>query len=48
MNTQWTAALLGASAIITTNAAALAQIAPTSAWGQAPLYDPQQLPAQRG
>jgi hypothetical protein len=48
MNTQWKAALFGASASVTISTAALAQNAPPMAWGQAPLYDPQQLPAQRG
>src|SRR5437660_5720965 len=48
MNTQRRAALFGASAIAVISAAALAQNAPPTAWGQVPLYDPQQLPAQRG
>jgi hypothetical protein len=47
MNTQWKAALLGANAILTVAPAALAQNPPPT-WGQAPLYDAQQLPAQRG
>ncbi len=48
MNTQWKAALFGASAILTITPAALAQNPPPPAWGRAPLYDPQQLPAQHG
>jgi hypothetical protein len=48
MNTQWKATLLGATAILTTTPAALAQNPPPPTWGQAPVYDPQQLPAQRG
>jgi hypothetical protein len=47
MNAQWKAALLGASAILIVAPAALAQNPPPPAWGQAPFYDPQQLPAQR-
>jgi hypothetical protein len=47
MNTRSKLELLGASAILTIGAAALAQSVPPP-WGQAPLYDPQQLPAQRG
>src|SRR5216683_105562 len=56
MMARWKAALFGGSAIFAINAGALAQnppqppvgqaLAPTV--GQAPLYDPQQLPAQRG
>jgi hypothetical protein len=56
MMSRWKAALFGGSAIVTINAGALAQnppqppagqaLAPTV--GQAPLHDPQQLPAQRG
>jgi len=42
MNIQRNAALLGASAILTISIGAVAQNAPPS------LYDPQQLPAQRG
>jgi hypothetical protein len=48
MNDITKTALLGAGAIAVISAAALAQNAPSSAWRQAPLYDPQQLPAQRG
>src|SRR6266852_1256594 len=58
MMSRWKAALFGGSAIVAINAGALALAqnppqlpagqasAPTV--GQAPLYDPQQLPAQRG
>ena len=56
MISRWKAALFGGSAIVTINAGALAQNppqppagqAPASIVGQAQLYDPQQLPAQRG
>jgi hypothetical protein len=55
MMSRWQAALLGGSAIIALNGPALAQNPPGSiavplptVLGQAPLYDPQQLPAQRG
>src|SRR5712692_9054047 len=56
MMSRWKAALFGGSAIVTINAGAFAQNppqppavqAPAPTVGQAPLYDPQQLPAQRG
>jgi hypothetical protein len=55
MQSQWKAALFGGSAILALSADALAQNPPQPppnqpppAAGQAPLYDPQQLPAQRG
>jgi hypothetical protein len=56
MTSRWKAALFGGSAIFTINAGALAQNPPQSPAGQAPapaasqapLYDPQRLPAQRG
>src|SRR5947209_8219850 len=56
MMSRWKAALFGGSAIVTINAGALAQNppqppagpAPAPTAGQAPLYDPQQLPTQRG
>jgi hypothetical protein len=48
MNTQWKAIIFGAGATLTLGPAALAQNPPPPGWGQAPLYDPQQLPAQRG
>jgi hypothetical protein len=48
MNTPSKLGLFGASAILTISAAALAQSVSPPAWGQAPLYDPQQLPAQSG
>ena len=51
----WQAALLGGSAIIALNGPAFAQnppgsiaVPPPTVVGQAPLYDPKQLPAQRG
>jgi hypothetical protein len=55
MQFQWKAALVGGSAILALCADALAQNPPqppanqlSPAAGQTPLYDPQQLPAQRG
>jgi hypothetical protein len=56
MMSRWKAALLCGSAILALTAGALAQDAPLAPAGQAakpapgqtPLYDPQQLPAQRG
>jgi hypothetical protein len=56
MMSQWRAALFGGSAIVAINLGAGAQKAPpfpggqasAPTIGQAPLYDPQQLPAQRG
>src|SRR5258708_7509741 len=56
MMSRWKAALFGGSAIFAINAGALAQNppqspagqAPAPTVGQAPLYDPQQLPALRG
>ena len=48
MSTQWKAAPFGAGATVTIGAWAFAQTAPPAAWGQTPLYDPQQLPIQRG
>jgi len=55
MRSRWKAALVGGSTVLALSANALAQnppppIAnqPAPAAGQAPLYDPQQLPAQRG
>jgi hypothetical protein len=48
MNTLSKFGLFGASTILTISAAALAQNTPPPAWGQAPLFDPQQLPVQRG
>jgi hypothetical protein len=53
---RWKAALFGGSAVVAISAGALAQNPPQSptvqlpapAAGQAPLYDPQQLPAQCG
>ena len=56
MMSRWKAALFSGSAIVAINAGALAQNppqppagpAPAPTVGQAPLYDPQQLPAQRG
>jgi hypothetical protein len=55
MMSRWKAVLFGGSAIVTINAGAFAQMpqppagqAPASIVGQAPLYDPQQLPTQRG
>ena len=55
MQSHWKAALVGGSAVLVLSANALAQnppqpsanqLAPVA--GQTPLYDPQQLPAQRG
>jgi hypothetical protein len=56
MMSRWKAALFGGSAIFAINTGALAQDAPqppasqtsAPAVGRASLYDPQQLPAQRG
>jgi hypothetical protein len=54
MMSRWKAVLFGRSAIVTINTGALAQNPPqppagqAPRVGQAPLYDPQQLPAQRG
>src|SRR5713226_5979466 len=56
MMSRWKVALFGGSAIVTINAGAFAQNpphppavqAPAPTVGQAPLYDPQQLPTQRG
>jgi hypothetical protein len=48
MNIRSKLGLFGASAILTISAVALAQGGPPTAWQQAPLFDPQQLPAQRG
>ena len=56
MMSKWKVALFGGSAIVAINAGALAQNrpqppgdqAPAQIVGQTPLYDPQQLPAQRG
>jgi hypothetical protein len=56
MMLRWKAALLGGAAMCASCAGALAQPSPPPpvnqqpppALGQAPLYDPQQLPAQRG
>jgi hypothetical protein len=54
MQSQWRPALIGASAIMALSAGALAQTpppppaGPPSAAGPAPLYNPQQLPVQRG
>jgi hypothetical protein len=56
MMSRWKAALLGGPAIFSVSASALAQPGPTPpasqltppAAGQVPLYDPQQLPVQRG
>jgi hypothetical protein len=55
MQSQWKAALAGGSAMLAASADALAQNPPQPfvnqpppAAGRAPLYDPQQLPAQRG
>jgi hypothetical protein len=48
MMSRWMAALFGGSAIVTINAGALAQNAAQPPAAQAPLYDPQQLPVQRG
>src|SRR5438128_8204671 len=48
MKSQWAAALFCGAAILTLSAGAFAQNSPPPATGQAPLYDPQQLPAQRG
>jgi hypothetical protein len=54
MRSQWKAALVGGSAMVALSADALAQTplqSPAnqpSPGGQAPLYDPQQLPTQRG
>ena len=55
MQSQWKPALIGASAIIALSAGALAQTPPSPppgppppAPGAAPVYDPQQLPIQRG
>jgi len=45
MMTRWKAALLCGSALFAVRAGTLAQNQPP---GQAPVYDPQQLPAQRG
>lgn len=55
MQITWNAALLCGAAVLTFGAAASAQpgpppagMAPPPTMGQAPLYDPQQLPAYRG
>jgi hypothetical protein len=55
MMSQWKAALFGGSAAVVISGGALAQnppqpatVQPPAAARQAPLYDPQQLPAQRG
>jgi len=55
MQSQWRPALIGASAIIALSTGALAQTPPSPppgppppAPGAAPVYDPQQLPIQRG
>src|SRR5579863_293888 len=55
MMSRWKAALFGGSALVEISAGALAQsppqpatVLPPPAAGQVPLYDPQQLPAQRG
>ena len=55
MQSQWQAALVGGSVIVAISVSALAQNSPQSAGTQpppaarqAPLYDPQQLPVQRG
>jgi hypothetical protein len=55
MRSQWKAALVGGSTLLALGANALAQNLPQPlanqpppVAGQAPLYDPQQLPAQRG
>jgi hypothetical protein len=55
MQPHWKAALVGGTAILALTAGALAQNPPqplanqlAPAAGQTPLYDPQQLPAQRG
>jgi len=48
MKSQWLRALLSGCAIFALSAGALAQNPPPPAAGQAPLYDPQQLPVQKG
>jgi hypothetical protein len=55
MQSQWQAALVGGSVILAISVSALAQNLPQSAGtrpppaaGQAPLYNPRQLPVQRG
>jgi hypothetical protein len=48
MSTQWKAAMFGAPATVTIGAATFAQTGYPPARGQAPLYDPLQLPIQRG
>jgi hypothetical protein len=55
MLSQWKPALIGGSAILALSGDAIAQTAPqppvgpsSSAAGSAPVYDPQQLPVQRG
>jgi hypothetical protein len=55
MRSQWKTALVGGSTFLALSCSALAQNPPPAAasqppqaTGQAPLYDPQQLPAQRG
>src|SRR6266852_6690010 len=48
MNFQWQPVLFFGGAVLATSAGALAQNPPPPATGQTPLFDPQQLPVQRG
>lgn len=48
MKSQWTRALFAGCAVFALSAGALAQTPAPPIAGQAPLYDPQQLPVQRG